>query len=173
MYSIRGRLYEARDRLSSILQGRCRLDERSPYVLGMEEPTTNVNRRRFPDDVLVIRALPEEAFCVGEKERARARDRSRFLTGASPPGESSPPLFWQTNPPLVDASVSPAGSHRARWCAHPVAPPSDQDPGAPPPTTRAARLWYPPSVVGTVRASVQRSRELLRETGVDWSAREG
>ncbi|KYQ59634.1 hypothetical protein ALC60_01300 [Trachymyrmex zeteki] len=30
----------------------------------------------------------------------------------------------------------------------------------------------PPSVVGAVRASVQRSRELLRETGVAWSARE-
>ncbi|KYM99032.1 hypothetical protein ALC62_10224 [Cyphomyrmex costatus] len=30
----------------------------------------------------------------------------------------------------------------------------------------------PPSVVGAVRASVQRSRELLRETGVTWSARE-
>jgi len=28
----------------------------------------------------------------------------------------------------------------------------------------------PPSVVGAVRASVQRSRELLRETGVAWSA---
>lgn len=30
----------------------------------------------------------------------------------------------------------------------------------------------PPSVVGVVRASVQRFRELLRETGVAWSARE-
>ncbi|KYN16268.1 hypothetical protein ALC57_11479 [Trachymyrmex cornetzi] len=30
----------------------------------------------------------------------------------------------------------------------------------------------PPSVVGAVRASVQRFRELLRKTGVAWSARE-
>jgi len=59
-------------------------------------------------------------------------------------------------------SASPAGSHRARWCA-PGGASKRARSGATPTTAGRDTDGYPPSVVGAVRASVQRSRELLRE----------
>jgi len=91
-------------------------------------------------------------YCVAfVSSNAFAQVRSRFLCCES----THPPKC----PSLPRAHTAPDG-------AHPVAPPSDQDPDAPP------RPRRPPSVVGAVRASVQRFRKLLRKTGVAWSARE-
>lgn len=96
--------------------------------------------------------------------------RARFFVhkrtrkfGPVPPLRIHPTVGADHPPQML---ISPAGSHCARWCA----------PGG---ASKRSGSWRtttprrrPPSVVGAVRASVQRFRELLRETGVAWSARE-
>jgi len=81
---------------------------------------------------------------------SRAQDRSRF---ARPPHRGEPPGRIASLP-----RAPPRPVVRTRWRLQ-----ASERPGATPTTAGRDTNGYPPSVVGAVRASVQRSRELLRE----------
>lgn len=117
-------------------------------------PTLSVGGALFSADVFAVTVSRSSP-----RAQTYAQVRSRFLRRESTP----PSQITLPGCPSLSRGFTLRPVVRTRWRLQAIEIPAH-------PLDHGPRR--PPSVVGAVRASVQRSRELLRETGVAWSARE-